>query len=317
MKIQEFSKKYPDELSCKMAFKTEREKSGIKCKKCGNMSHYWKKNRERWECKKCHYRTTLRSGTVMENSKLPFLDWFLAIHLLTAIKKSFSAKEIQRQLGRKRYEPVWAMLHKIRAVMGLREDEYILHDENELDDGHFETVSIKSKGERLKRGRGSQKQTTVLVATESISMDGKSPTNKKGNKKYAKDRKFRYIKMKVINSFDKNRTKAITNKMIAKVSKVLTDGSNSFNDLKDDYNHFPEVFTKKESSKKLPWAHTAISNAKRLLLDVHHRIDEDFLQNYLNECTYKLNRRYFQDLFPKVLSVAVNYRWNSFGESCG
>lgn len=52
MKIHEFSKQYPDELSCKIAFKAALESSGIKCMKCGNTSHYWKKNKEQWECKK-------------------------------------------------------------------------------------------------------------------------------------------------------------------------------------------------------------------------------------------------------------------------
>ena len=60
--------------------------------------------------------------------------------------------------------------------------------------------------------------------------------------------------------------------------------------------------------------HTTISNAKRLLLDVHHRIDDDFLQNYLNEFVYKLNRKYFKDLFPRLLKISVKYRWNYLGE---
>jgi len=317
MKLFEFSKKYPDELSCRLEFKAQRESAGIKCKKCGNTSHYWKKSREQWECKKCAHRTTLRSGTVMENSKLPFLDWFMAMHLLTATKKSFSAKEIQRQLGRKRYEPVWAMLHKIRAIMGLREDEYMLYGESELDDGNFETVSIKSKTEKRKRGRGSQKQTTVLVAAESFPVTSDVPIAIGKNKKYAKKRKLRFIKMKVINSFKKELTKTIVNDMIATKSKILTDGSNSYNDLKQDYNHISEVFKKDEASKKLPWVHTSISNAKRLLLDVHHRIDEDFLQNYLNEYTYKLNRRYFDDIFGRLLTISTQYRWNWLGERYG
>ena len=113
MTILEFHKKYPNEESCKESFKSQRLKEGIKCKRCGNMTHYWKKKREPWECKKCTHRTTLRSGTVMENSRLPYLYWLIAMHLLTATKKSFSAKEIQRQLGHNRYEPIWSMLHKI------------------------------------------------------------------------------------------------------------------------------------------------------------------------------------------------------------
>lgn len=57
----------------------------------------------------------------MENSRMPFQCWLVAMHLLTATKKIFSAKEIQRQIGHNRHESIWAMLHKIRSVMGLRE----------------------------------------------------------------------------------------------------------------------------------------------------------------------------------------------------
>ena len=65
MKMLEFFETYPNEESCKEAFKQMRLKEGVKCKRCGNTAHYWKKNREQWECKKCHHRTTLKSGTVM------------------------------------------------------------------------------------------------------------------------------------------------------------------------------------------------------------------------------------------------------------
>jgi len=168
MRLLEFNEHYPDEASCKAEFKKYREQEGVRCKKCGSTSHYWKKKREQWECKKCTHRTTLKSGTVMQNSKLPFQYWFIAMHLITSTKKSFSSKEIQRQIGHKRYEPIWAMVHKLRMVMGLRDDEYTLSDEVELDEGFFETVSItRDKSEPLKRGRGSQRQTTVLVSVES------------------------------------------------------------------------------------------------------------------------------------------------------
>src|SRR5690606_5330100 len=110
MKLIEFIKEYSDERACKDKFKEMRDKQGVVCKKCNRTEHYWKRDKECYECKKCHFRTSLRSGTVMHSSKLSYQDWFIAMHLLTSTKKSFSAKEVQRQLGRKRYEPVWAML---------------------------------------------------------------------------------------------------------------------------------------------------------------------------------------------------------------
>ncbi|WP_352421729.1 transposase, partial [Proteiniphilum sp.] len=59
----------------------------------------------------------------------------------------------------------------------------------------------------------------------------------------------------------------------------------------------------------LPWVHTAISNVKRLLLDVHHnKLKPEYLQYYLNEFCYKFNRRFFPEkLFDRLVIAAVSY----------
>ena len=63
----------------------------------------------------------------------------------------------------------------------------------------FETIDInRNYEEKLKIGRGSEKQTTVLVSAESLEVD---PTKLK--KKYAKETKLGFIKMKVINTLKK------------------------------------------------------------------------------------------------------------------
>lgn len=313
MKLIEFTKHFPDEESCKEAFKAYRIKQGITCTKCGCTSHYWKQYREQWECKNCKHRTTLKSGTVMHGSKLPFQYWFIAMHLITSTKKSFSAKELQRQLGHKRYEPIWSMLHKLRSVMGLRDDQYRLKEEIELDEGFFETVSItRDKSESLKRGRGSQRQTTVLVSVES-----KDAGDDHDPKKHGKKKKAGYLKMKVIESLKKETINDTVKTSVDQNTKIVSDKSTSYVDLENDFEIESKVIPKKDIAKVLPWVHTAISNAKRLFLDVHHRIDDDFLQNYLNEFCYKFNRRYFDDLFERLMIAAVSYRWNYLGEPYG
>lgn len=313
MRLIDFNKHYADEESCRIAFKEYREQEGVVCKKCGNTSHYWKKKREQWECKKCSHRTTLKSGTVMQSSKLPFQHWFIAMHLITSTKKSFSAKEVQRQIGHKRYEPIWAMMHKLRCVMGLRDDRYELKDEVELDEGFFETVSItRDKTEPLKRGRGSQRQTTVLVSVES-----KPAEQYPEIKKYSTKKQVKFLKMKVIDSLKMDAITESVNNMVEKGSIIVSDASTSYNGLHEDYQLKSKVIPKKEINIVLPWVHKAISNAKRLFLDVHHRIDDDFLQSYLNEFCFKFNRRYFDNQFDRLLVAAVSYRWNWLGEEYG
>lgn len=105
------------------------------CPSYGCKEHYWKQDKECYECKKCKKCQSLRSNTVMHGSQLPFRYWFISIHLLTSTKKSFSALELQRQLGHKFYEPIWAMLHKLRAAMGERDNQYPLKGVVELDEG--------------------------------------------------------------------------------------------------------------------------------------------------------------------------------------
>jgi len=66
-----------------------------------------KKDREQHECKQYQHLTILKSGTVMHKLKLPFRYRFIAMHLLSAAKKSFSAKEIQHQFRHKHYHSIW------------------------------------------------------------------------------------------------------------------------------------------------------------------------------------------------------------------
>jgi hypothetical protein len=95
----------------------------------------------------------------MHGSQLPFRYWFIALHLLTSTKKSFSAKEPQRQLGHKFYGPIWVMLHKVRLAMGKRDAAYKLAGVLELDEGFFTTSTENAqKSQPVKCGRGSHKE---------------------------------------------------------------------------------------------------------------------------------------------------------------
>jgi hypothetical protein len=67
------------------------------------------------------------------------------------------------------------MLHKLRQVMGMRDARYQLAETVELDEGFFSTeMEENEKDKPLKRGRGSQKKSKVLVMTESVPVEGGS-----------------------------------------------------------------------------------------------------------------------------------------------
>ena len=64
----------------------------------------------------------------------------LCIELITLLKKNFSALEMQRMLGHKRYEPIWFMMHKIRRVMSKRDEKYQLKGCVEFDERYFQRI---------------------------------------------------------------------------------------------------------------------------------------------------------------------------------
>jgi len=91
-----FFRRFPNEESCRQDFKNIRDQAGVICKKCDCKDHYWKQDKQVYQCKKCSFRTDIRSGTVIESSKLPFQYWYISMHLLTATTKGISALELQR-----------------------------------------------------------------------------------------------------------------------------------------------------------------------------------------------------------------------------
>ncbi len=312
MNLLNFVEQFPDESSSKSAFKEYRDKVGVVCPQCGCQEHYWLQGKDAYQCKNCKTRQGLRSHTVMHGSHLPFRYWLIAIHLLTSTKKSFSAVELQRQLGHKRYEPIWLMMHKLRDVMGQRDALYELTDVVELDEGFFTTeIDTEEKEQPLKRGRGSQRKTKVVVMAESKPVEGQK--TKKG-----KQRKVGHLKMVVVDNLRADTIDSIAELHIDNQATIDSDDSTSYVNLKDLVKeHRPKVIPKEQVGKLLPWVHIAISNAKRLLLDIHHDIKPEYLQNYLNELCYKFNRRYFgQNLFDRLLIACVTYK-NQFRYSYG
>ncbi len=155
MNLLHFIEEFPTEQSCREDFRLKREREGVRCKHCGGEHHYWLKAKWQWQCSVCEFRTTLKSGSMMEGSKVSMRTWYLAMAFMSFSKKGISAAELQRQLGHPKYETVWRLMHRIRDAMGKRDDLYQLQGEVEFDDGYFEKAT--SKHVKLKRGRGSQR----------------------------------------------------------------------------------------------------------------------------------------------------------------
>ena len=298
MNIFSFTANFESEESCRLHFKEQRDQIGVVCS-CGSKSHYWIKSRWSYECKECRSRISLRSGTIMQNSNLSFLIWYKTMFLMSATKKGFSSKEIQKQLGLKRYEPVWAMVHKLRKAMGNRDARYTLEGMIEFDEGYFTVESSEIEQDKGVRGRGAAGKQNVAIMAESTPLED-IDTGKKSSH-------CRYFKAKVLTDHTAEQINQTVKESISEKSIVFSDRSTSYIDIADFVElHITEKSDKQTTKETLKWVHITISNAKRNLLGNYHKIKGKYLQLYLNEFVYKLNRRYFKDkLFDRLVIANI------------
>ena len=153
---------------------------------------------------------------------------------------------------------------------------------------------------KLKRGKGSQRKALVAVAAESIPLEDLN-SGESG-------RVCGYYKMEVLGKVDSEHVNQFIKKNADGDIVLFTDKNTAYAHLEDIVEtHFTVVSGEDSTNDTLRWVHKAISNLKRKLLGINHMITYKYLQNYLNEFVYKLNRRYFGDrLFHRLIIAAIH-----------
>jgi len=92
--------------------------NGIACPRmgCGSAAIQYIKTRRKWRCKDCNRGFSAKTGTIFEESPLPFTKWLPAIWLLANTKNGTSSHELGRALGVTQ-KTAWFMFHRIREAM--------------------------------------------------------------------------------------------------------------------------------------------------------------------------------------------------------
>ncbi|MEY8612887.1 IS1595 family transposase [Parabacteroides segnis] len=342
MILSQFEGRFPTEESCVSYFRDIRLRQGVICPKCGGNTCKWLHGRKAFQCTGCGYSIPLTKGTVMEHSKLSLRTWFYAMHLMTSIKQVLSAKEVQYQLRIDQYPPVWLMMMKLRSIMGKRESIYQLSDEVELDEAFFPIRTPEdARGQKIKRGVGSQQQAKVLVIVESkpvdsilceyLSMTTVQSIEKAGkltasSKRQTIGKVVHYIKMFVIDNLSSETLNKIVRKHVEKDTVIITDGSSShvkFKEYFKRHEQYVEYNVDDVVKTNLPWVHVVIGRCRNGIAAIHGEVDKQFLQLYLNEFCWKFNRRFFRDsnepkydLFDRLVKIAACYtsdiKWRDY-----
>src|ERR1700674_2085647 len=115
--LREFQRQFATEEACQRYLAACRWPEGFSWPRCGHDRAYAMLKHGRGRCVACRYQVSLTAGTILHNTKIPLTVWFWAAYLMTTDKRGISALLRQRQMGLRRYETAWMLLHKLRRAM--------------------------------------------------------------------------------------------------------------------------------------------------------------------------------------------------------
>ena len=273
--IREFPRQFATEEACQDYLAACRWPDGFACPRCGHARGYRLVEQRRWQCAACRYQVSLTAGTILHNTKTPLAVWFWAAYVTVTDKRGISALLLQRQMGLRRYETAWLLLHKLRRAM-VNVGREPLHGDVEIDDTWVGAPQAGLRGSRQLKGR---KAAIVLVAVE-----------RRG------DRSGR-VRMSVIPDFKQTTMLAFVMQHVAPGSTVYSDGLKSFDGLQAaDVRHVARTQPIRSALHRgvpsaAPLADRAIGNLQQWLIGTHHGVSKAQLQVYIDEFVFRHNRR--------------------------
>ncbi len=207
--LREFQRQFATEAACQEYLAACRWPDGFVCPQCGHGRAYRLTASRRWQCVGCRAQVSLTAGTVFHNTKTPLTIWFWAAYLAVTDKRGISALLLQRQLGLRRYETAWMLLHKLRRAM-INAARERLHGDVEMDDTWVGGPQAGIRGSRQLKGR---KAAIVLAAVE-----------KRGERSNR-------LRLAVIPDVKQATVLAFVQQHVAPGSTIYTDGLKSYDGL--------------------------------------------------------------------------------------
>jgi transposase len=264
MTFKDFDQMFPDDAAC-LDFLFRARYANHVCE-CGHRDCFHRiAKRRKYCCAWCGAHLAPTADTIFHKSETSLKSWFFAIFLFAKSKNGVAAKEIERQVG-VTYKTAFRMAHKIRELMA---------SGGNMLTGIVEADETYIGGKRAGlRGRGAAGKTPVIGVVE-----------RRGE-----------VRATVVTNVTAGNAIGHIRKNVETTAQVVTDelpvynftGKFGFKHVRVNHGSGEYVVGR---------AHTNTiegfwSQVKRSIDGTHHSVSPKYLQNYVNEFSFRYNRRF-------------------------
>lgn len=282
---------FPSEESARDWFAGIRWPDGRHCPRCGStrtsapdgVLTYW--------CSDCRRRFSVRTGSVLECSRLPLRMWAIAIYLFVTSLKGVSSMKLHRDLEITQ-KSAWFVLHRIRKAFEAVGPQVRLSGPIEADETYFggKRKNMSNAKRRALRkagaGRGSVGKTAVVGV---------------------RDRASRQVRAKVVAKTDKSTLQGFVVENADPKATVYTDEASAYEGMPFDH----EAVKHSVSEYVRGMAHTNgiesfWATLKRGHTGTYHQMSPKHLQRYVDEFAGRHNVRN-EDTLAQMHGVVARF----------
>jgi transposase-like protein len=265
---------FPDEQACVDHLRAIRWKDGEFCPHCQSNKVYHFSDRKTFKCGECRQRFSIKVGTIFEDTKLPLRKWFMAIWMATNHPKGIASTTLAKDLAITQ-KSAWFVMHRLRHAARTNSFNAPLKGTVEADSTFVGgKEGNKHSRDRKPNTQGGNGKTIVLGMVE---RDGE-------------------LRAKHINANTKAAVQAELLENVERKSVLLTDEDRVFNGLKKEYLHLTVRHSIGEYVRGAGFIHSNTIESvwallKRQIIGVHHWVSPKHLQKYVDEMSWRYNRR--------------------------
>ncbi len=283
--LYEFFQKFPDEEAARQFFEAKRWSSGVFCPHCGSfgVAECVNHNPMPYRCRDCRKHFSIRTGTVLTESKLPLHKWLMAIYMMTTARKGIPSTQMARELGITQ-KSAWFLAQRIRETWFSSQGDSNMGPEVEMDETYVGGKNKNRHEAKKVKGSGSYGKAAVIGI--------RSRTGE--------------VRAAHVSTVEKGTLHGFIGQNVALGSTVYTDGLPTYRGMQG-YTHIAVDHTISEYVREM--AHTNGIESfwallKRGYYGIYHFMSAKHLHRYVNEFSFRHNTSKVSTLEFMAMTIA-------------